>query len=75
MLRRTMLAVALATLLGPSARAETYGDKVKDVDVDKKTLTMLVEGKDRTFKVDDMVEVKSHAERASACGSHPKKAG
>jgi hypothetical protein len=57
MARRTRFAIILALLAGSVALAETYGDKVKAVDADKKTLTLPVDGKDRTFKVDDKVEV------------------
>ena len=57
MMRRTMLALAFAILTGAVARAETYGDKLKAVDLDKRTLAMPVEGTDRTFPVDDKVDV------------------
>ena len=57
MLRRALLATALTLLAGPALLAETYGDKVKAVDADTKTLTLPVEGKDRTFKVDDTVDL------------------
>ena len=59
MMRRTMLALAFAILTGAVARAETYGDKLKAVDLDKRTLTLPVEGKDRTFQMDDKVDVQS----------------
>jgi hypothetical protein len=59
MLRRVLLAAALMILAGSAARAETYADKLKAVDADKKTVTLPVDGKDRTFKVDDKVDVQS----------------
>jgi hypothetical protein len=59
MLRCAIAALVVATLAGSSAWAETYGDKVKEVDVDKKTLTLPVEGKDRVFTVDAAVDVKN----------------
>ena len=59
MLRRVLLATALALLTAPAVLAETYGDKVKAVDADKKTLTLPVDGKDQTFPVADKVEVQA----------------
>jgi hypothetical protein len=44
-------------LVGSVSPAETYGDKVKAVDTGKKTLTLPVDGNDRTFQVGDKVDV------------------
>lgn len=75
MLRRTLLATALALLAGPAALAETYGDKVKAVDADKKTLTLPVDGKDRTFAVDDKVEVQAQVRSGKRLRLTPVKEG
>ena len=56
---RSFLATALVLILGPAAFAESYLEKVKAVDTDKKTLTIAVDGKDKTFKVDGKVDVQS----------------
>jgi hypothetical protein len=59
MWRRAFLAAGFMMLAGADASAETYGDKIKAVDPDQKTLTLPVDGKDRTFKVDEKVDVQS----------------
>ena len=59
MLRRALLVVAVAALVAASGRAETYGDKLKAVDLAKRTITLPVDGKERTFKVADKVDVQS----------------
>jgi len=40
-------------------RAETYGEKVKAVDAVKGTITVGVEGMDRTFNVEEKVDVQA----------------
>jgi len=75
MTRRTLLAVALTVLTGAAARAETYGDKVKEVDVEKKTLTIPVDGKERTFPVDDKVDVQSQVRAGKRLRLTPMKEG
>jgi hypothetical protein len=45
------------------------------VDTDKKTLTIPVEGKDRTFKVDDKVDVQSQVRRGKRLTLTPVKDG
>jgi hypothetical protein len=75
MLRRAFLALALAALAGSAGRAETYGDKVKAVDAEKKTITLPVEGKDRTFKVDDKVDVQSQTRAGKRLRLTPVKEG
>lgn len=59
MLYRTLFAAAVAIVVASGASADTYGEKVKSVDADKKTITIPVDGKDKEFKVDDKVEVQS----------------
>ena len=75
MLRRTFLATAVALLTGTATPAETYGDKVKAVDASKKTLTLPVDGKDRTFPVDDKVEVQSQTRAGKRLRLTPVKGG
>ena len=75
MIRRALLATALALLAGPALLADTYGDKVKAVDADKKTITLPVEGKDRTFPVDDKVEVQAQVRAGKRLRLTPVKDG
>jgi len=75
MLRRVLLATALTLLAGSAARAETYADKLKAVDADKKTLTLPVDGKDRTFKVDEKVDVQSQTRAGKRLRLTPVKDG
>jgi len=75
MLRRTLLATALVFGFGSAALAETYGDKVKDVDPDKMTLTLPVDGKDRTFKVDAKVDVQNQVRAGKRLRLTPVKDG
>jgi uncharacterized protein (DUF2141 family) len=75
MLRRVLLATALTLLAGSAARAETYADKLKAVDADKKTVTLPVDGKDRTFKVDDKVDIQSQTRAGKRLRLTPVKDG
>jgi len=75
MLRRLLLATALTLLAGAAARADTYADKLKAVDADKKTITLPVDGKDRTFKVDDKVDVQSQTRAGKRLRLTPVKDG
>lgn len=75
MLRQTLLATALALVIGSAAVAETYGDKVKDVDPAKMTLTLPVDGKDRTFKVDAKVDVQNQVRAGKRLRLVPVKDG
>jgi hypothetical protein len=75
MIRRALLATALALLAGPAVLADTYGDKVKAVDVEKRTLTLPVDGKDRTFPVDDKVEVQAQVRAGKRLRLTPVKDG
>src|SRR5262245_31869719 len=75
MIRQAFLALALAALAVSAGRAETYGDKVKAVDSDKKTITLPIEGKDRTFKVADKVDVQSQTRAGKRLRLTPIKEG
>jgi uncharacterized protein (DUF2141 family) len=75
MLRRVLLATALTLLAGSAARAETYADKLKAVAADKKTVTLPVDGKDRTFKVDEKVDVQSQVRMGKRLRLTPVKDG
>jgi hypothetical protein len=57
MWRRAFGALAVAALVVSGGFGETYGEKVKAVDPAKRTITFPVEGKEKTFKVDDKVDV------------------
>lgn len=59
MLRQAMLAALFTLAAGSASLAESYLEKVKAVDADKKTLTIPIEGTDKTFKVDDKVDVQA----------------
>jgi hypothetical protein len=73
--RSTLSVIALLAITGLAGRAETYGDKVKDVDAVKKTITIPVEGKERTFKVDDKVDVQSQTRVGKRLRLTPVKEG
>jgi hypothetical protein len=75
MLRRMFLVAALALLSGPAAWAEDYSDKVKAVDPDKHTLTIPVDGKDKTFKVIDKPEVLATSQVGKKLRQTPVKEG
>ena len=75
MIRRALLATALALLAGPAVLAADYGDKVKAVDAEKKTLTLPVDGKDRTFEVADKAEVQAQVRAGKRIRLTPVKDG
>ena len=75
MLRRTLLATALIMVTGSAALAETYGDKVKDVDPDRMTLTLVVDGKDRTFHVHAKVDARNQVRAGKRLRLVPVKDG
>jgi len=56
---RAFLATTLVAISSSVCLAETYGEKIKKVDPEKKTITFAVDGMDRTFKVDDKVDVQA----------------
>jgi len=59
MWKKALCAAAILLWPGGATRAETYGERVKAVNVAKKTITIPVEGMDRTFKVDEKVDVQA----------------
>jgi hypothetical protein len=59
MFRYAFVVLLFVATIATSARADTYAEKVKDVDVDKKTITIPVDGVDKTFKVDEKVDVQT----------------
>jgi hypothetical protein len=75
MLRRFILAVTFTFLAATAAPAETYADKVKAVDTDKKTLTIPVDGKDTVFVVDDKVDVQTQTRAGKRLRLTPVKEG
>ncbi len=52
MFRRSLCALALGALILTTALGETYLEKVSKVDTDKKTITIPIDKKDTTFKID-----------------------
>jgi hypothetical protein len=70
-----LFAIAVALVLVSGASAETYGEKVKSVDAEKKTITIPVEGKETTFKVDDKVDVQSQVRAGKRLRLTPIKEG
>jgi opacity protein-like surface antigen len=75
MLRRFLVAATLTVLAATAASAETYADKVKAVDTDKKTLTIPVDGKDTVFSVDDKVDVQKQTRAGKRLRNTPVKDG
>lgn len=75
MIRRACCAVALAVLLLTTAFADTYLEKAKGVDPEKKTLTILVDGKERTFKVDEKAKFESQTKTGKRVRIVPQKEG
>ena len=70
------LVAAVVTAVACSAcSAETYLDKVKAVDAGKRTLTLSVDGKDRTFSVDEKVDVQSQTRAGKRLRVTPVKEG
>ena len=73
--RPAFWAVVVASLMSASAAAETYAEKLKAVDSDKKTITFAVDGKERTFKVDAKVDVQSQVRTGKRLTVVPVKDG
>lgn len=61
MFQRIIFAVAISIGICFSACADTYGEKVKSVDAKKMTISFPVDGKDKTFKVDEKVDVQAQS--------------
>ena len=75
MIRIVLLALAFALVTPPLLCAETYAEKVKGVDVEKKTITIPVDGKDKSFKVADKVDVQTQVRRGKRLTITPLKDG
>jgi len=72
---RASLAFVLVATSAAVCRAETYGEKIKSVDSEKKTITFPVDGQDRTFKVDDKVDVQAQTRAGKRLRITPVKDG
>jgi hypothetical protein len=59
----------------PFLYAETYAEKIKGVDAEKKTITIPVDGKDKAFKVADKVDVQTQVRRGKRLTVTPLKEG
>lgn len=75
MLQRILLSMGLTIVVGSAACADTYGEKIKSVDVEKKTITIPVDGKDKVFKVDDKVDVQSQVRAGKRLRLTPMREG
>jgi hypothetical protein len=75
MFRQLLTATVLMILVVPASRAETYAEKIKDIDAEKKTITFPVDGKDATFKVDEKVDVQSQVRAGKRLRLTPVKDG
>ena len=72
---RAPFAAILIAFSGSVSWAETYGEKIKSVDLETKTITFPVDGKDRTFKVDDKVDVQAQTRAGKRLRITPVKDG
>ena len=75
MMCRLLSTIAMCLLLASTTMADTYGEKISAVDAEKKTITFPVEGKDRTFKVDDKVSVQTQRRAGKRLTVTPVKDG
>ena len=75
MLRKMFIAVTLSALVISVSLAETYGEKLTEVDSTKKTVTFMVDGKARTFSVDDKVDVQTQVRVGKRLRVTPVKEG
>ena len=75
MVRTGLVAAALVAGLCSRSNAETYLEKVKAVDTEKRTLTIPAGGKERTFKVDEKVDVQTQTRVGKRLRTTPVKAG
>ena len=69
------LAVTVVALSCSVAVAETYGEKIKAVNPEKRTITIPVEGKDQTFAVDEKVDVQAQVRAGKRLRLTPVKDG
>jgi hypothetical protein len=75
MCKTSLWAFVFVASMSASASAETYAEKLKAVDSDKKTITFAADGKERTFKVDAKVDVQSQVRRGKRLAIVPVKDG
>ena len=75
MWRKALAAVSLVGLILTATFADTYGEKVKSVDVEKKTITIPVEKKDKTFPVADTCKVQAQMKTGKIVKLVPEKEG
>lgn len=75
MCNRALVAATLIAMCSSVALAETYAEKIKGVDTDKRTITFAVEGKDQTFKVDGNVDVQAQVRAGKRLRVMPVKEG
>lgn len=75
MLRKIFTTIALGSLVVSVSLAETYGEKLTEVDSTKKTVTFVVDGKPKTFTVDESVDVKTQVRMGKRLRLAPVKEG
>jgi len=74
MLRNALFSIAIL-FASSMVHAETYAEKVKSVDAEKKTITFPVDGKDKAFKIADKVDVQTQVRRGKRLTITPLKEG
>ena len=75
MLRNTLFTIGIVLAASSMLCAETYAEKVKSVDAEKKTITFPVDAKDKSFKVADKVDVQTQVRRGKRLTVTPLKEG
>src|SRR5262245_31398801 len=75
MWKKALCAIGILVWGAAAIRAETYGEKVKAVDPAKRTITFPVEGRERTFKVDEKVDVQAQVRAGKRLRLSPVKEG
>jgi len=75
MLRNIIATIVVGLLLISVSRAETYGEKLSEVDTTKKTVTFAVDGKPKTFQVDEKVDVQTQVRVGKRLRVTPLKEG
>ncbi len=75
MFRRTLCSFALAGLMATVALAETYGEKVKAIDADKKTVTIPVDGKEIKLPIDATAKFEQQMKAGKRLRNVPMKDG
>lgn len=75
MIQKVLWTATFAFLSTPLLFADTYAEKVKAIDADKKLITIPVDGKDKPFKVVDKVDVQTQVRRGKRLTVTPLKEG